>query len=76
MGIQRSDNSYIGAPFGETYVCPGDTLILYGRETALMELDVRTEGTAGEKAHQKAIVTQQQIEQTQSDFDLYSARRK
>ena len=76
LGIQRHDNSYLGAPFGDTYVCPGDTLILYGRKTALMELDMRTEGAAGEKAHQQAIATQQQIEQQESDFDTYSAQRE
>ena len=75
LGIHRSDGSYLGAPYGDTYVCPGDTLILYGRKTALIELDVRQEGAAGEKAHQEAIATQQQIEQTQSDFDTYSTRR-
>ena len=76
LGIQRNDNSYLGAPFGDTYVCPGDTLILYGRKTALMELKMRREGAAGEKAHQLAIATQQQIEREQSDFDTYSARRE
>ena len=70
----RSDGSYLGAPYGDTYICPRDTLILYGRKTALIELDMRTEGAAGEKAHQEAIATQQQIEQAQSGFDTYSAR--
>ena len=69
LGIQRNDSSYVGAPYGDTYVCPGDTLILYGRKTALMELDVRREGIAGEKAHQQAIATQQQIEHEQKQED-------
>lgn len=69
LGIQRSDKSYVGAPYGDTYVCPGDTLILYGRKTALMELDVRREGIAGEKAHQQAIATQQIIEEEQRKSD-------
>ena len=76
LGIQRNNDSYLGAPFGDTYVCSGDTLILYGRKTALIELDMRTKGAAGEKAHQQAIATQQQIEQEQSDFDTYSAKRE
>ena len=69
LGIQRRDKSYIGAPYGDTYVCPGDTLILYGRKVALMELDLRQSGFAGEKAHQQAIATQQQIEQEQRKSD-------
>lgn len=70
LGIQRKDKSYLGAPHGDTFVCPGDTLILYGRRTALMELDVRRQGIAGEQAHQTAIAIQQQIEREQSDRDL------
>ena len=69
LGIQRSDRSYLGAPYGDTYVCPGDTLILYGRKTALMELELRQEGFAGEKAHQHAIATHQQIEKEQRKSD-------
>ena len=69
LGIQRNDKSYVGAPYGDTYVCPGDTLILYGRKVALMELDLRQSGFAGEKAHQQAIATQQQIEQEQRKSD-------
>lgn len=71
LGIQRKDKTYLGAPHGDTLVCPGDTLILYGRKTALMELDVRRKGTAGEQAHQNAIATQQQIEREQSNRDFY-----
>lgn len=74
LGIQRSDKSYVGAPVGETRVCPGDTLILYGRKAALMELDVRREGIVGEKAHQQAIATQQIIEEEQRKSDtIYKA---
>ena len=69
LGIQRSDGSYVGAPYGDTYICPGDTLILYGRKTCLIELDVRREGTAGEKAHQQAIANQQVIEEEQKKSD-------
>jgi hypothetical protein len=70
----RSDGSYIGAPYGDTYVCPGDILILYGRKTALMELELRQEGFAGEKADRQAIATQQQIEKEQRKSDCLSER--
>lgn len=76
LGIQRFDGSYIGAPHGETYICPGDLLILYGRRAALMELDVRHEGFAGDQAHQDATVAQQQIENDQDLQDHYSNRAR
>lgn len=69
LGIQRHDGSYLGAPHGDTSICPGDTLIMYGRKTTLMELDVRREGIAGEQAHQQAIATQQQIESEEERRD-------
>ncbi|HHP7232155.1 MAG TPA: TrkA C-terminal domain-containing protein [Xenococcaceae cyanobacterium] len=68
LGIERGDGSYVGAPNGDTYVCPEDTLILYGRKLDLVELDIRSEGIVGEKAHQQAIAIQQQIAQQQNNL--------
>lgn len=62
LGIERSDRIYIGAPHGNTYIYPGDVLIVYGRRAALVELDVRPGGIEGEKAHRQSIAVQQQIE--------------
>ncbi|WP_319418614.1 hypothetical protein [Pleurocapsa sp. FMAR1] len=61
LGIERRDKSfgmtpqriYIGAPYGDTCIYPGDILIVYERKAALVELDVRLEGIEGEQAHQK-----------------------
>ena len=61
LGIVRSDKSYVGAPYGDTQIQPQDTLILYGRKAALMELDLRKEDITGEQAHRQAIATQQRI---------------
>ena len=41
LSIERRDLIYIGAPYGNTCIYPGDTLIVYGRKAALIELDVR-----------------------------------
>ena len=69
LGIERRDRIYIGAPYGNTYIYPGDTLIVYGRKAALVELDVRFEGIEGEQAHQKAVVIQRKIQQQQNKYD-------
>ena len=69
LGIERQNRIYIGAPYGGTHIYPGDTLILYGRKAALLELDIRTKGIEGEQAHQFAIATQQQIESKQQRRD-------
>ena len=75
LGIERSDRVYIGAPYGNTCIYPGDTLIVYGRKAALIELDVRPQGEEGDRAHQQAIAVQQQIEQEQSNYDRRSKLR-
>ena len=71
LGIERRDRLYIGAPHGNTYICPGDTIIVYGRRAALVELDVRPEGIEGEQAHRHSIAVQQQIEIEQQKRDAF-----
>lgn len=67
LGIDRKGCTYVGAPYGDTYIYPRDTLIVYGRKAALIELDVRRRGVEGEGAHQKAVAIQQQIQQRQNN---------
>jgi hypothetical protein len=55
LGIDRSDGSYLGVPRGDTVIEPGDTLILYGHEDALRQLDLRTKGTGGLAGHLRAV---------------------
>ena len=69
LGIERRDRIYIGTPYGDNCICPGDTLIVYGRKAALIELDVRLDDIEGEQAHQKAVVVQQQIQQQQNNYN-------
>ena len=69
LGIERRDRIYIGAPYGDTCVYPEDTLIVYGRKTALVELDVRLNDPEGQKAHRKAVAIQQQIQQKQNNYN-------
>ena len=69
LGIQRADGSYIGAPTGKTRIYEKDTMILYGRQEALAEIDRRRTGHAGDNAHKKAVAKQQVVvkEQTQQE---------
>ena len=76
LGIERQDRIYIGAPYGNTFIYPGDILIVYGRKAALVELDIRPEGIEGEKAHLKAVVIQQKIQQQQTNRDRQAIKQK
>jgi hypothetical protein len=55
LGIHRDDGSYVGAPKGETTIYPGDTLVLYGRETSIDSLGSRSSDSKGENAHDRAV---------------------
>jgi K+/H+ antiporter YhaU regulatory subunit KhtT len=69
LGIQRKEGKYLGAPDGETKLCPGDTVLLYGRENALIELDQRRKGRGGDSAHQAAVTTQKRVEEEEDAED-------
>lgn len=62
LGVTGTDGVYIGAPTGMTRVQPGDTLILYGREERLNELDRRPIGREGDRMHARAVAHQEQVE--------------
>jgi hypothetical protein len=54
LGIVRTDGSYLGAPNGETVVHPGATLVVYGHQGQLAELDRRPSGEQGDRLHAEA----------------------
>jgi len=58
LGIQKPDGTYIGAPTGKTKIGGKDSMILYGRQEALAELDRRRAGHRGDAAHEKAVAQQ------------------
>ena len=72
LGIEREDKTYVGAPNGSTYIRSFDLLILYGRKTALLELDSRRNDLTGEIAHEKAVRTQQYLMHEQAEQDVLS----
>lgn len=64
LGIKRAEETYVGAPEGETVVQPGETLVLYGRRQRLHELDQRDRVT-GEVKHRSAAAEQRSLWRTQ-----------
>jgi hypothetical protein len=59
LGISRG-GGWIGAPAGATRVEPDDTLVLYGLEDAVCDLDERQRGAAGEAAHARAVASRRE----------------
>jgi len=67
LGVERGDGSYIGAPRGKTELKAGDTLLIYGRQNRIAELDKRPAGSEGSRKHVNAVVEQaeqQRVERT------------
>ncbi|MCF8104413.1 MAG: TrkA C-terminal domain-containing protein [Desulfohalobiaceae bacterium] len=61
LGVRRQDGTYIGNPVGETSLQRGDSLVLYGRISAIDELDKRKSGSHGNREHREAVEEQQDV---------------
>lgn len=72
LGIQRRTGEYFGAPNGSTRLFAGDTLILYGRAPALLEIDERRKGWSGDFEHDQAVAEQEEVarEEQRRDEEL------
>ena len=75
LGITRKDGTYIGAPDGETQVRPEDRLILYGRDTALEQVQQRRLGLAGDLEHDAAVSEQKRVVQEEKAKEKASSSR-
>lgn len=69
LGIKRRDGSYLGAPNGDTPVRSGDTLLLYGRESGLAEIDERRRGFAGDAEHELAVAAHEEVRREEKRRD-------
>ncbi len=54
LGIGRHNGNYIGAPSGNSLICAGDTLVIYGPLERMEDLDSRNAGVQGDQAHATA----------------------
>jgi hypothetical protein len=60
LAVVRTDGTYLGVPNRDTCLLPDDTLILYGSDTAVHDLDERPAGPDGDRRHEQAVVRQHQ----------------
>jgi hypothetical protein len=54
LGIQRRNGGYDGAPKGRATVHAGDTLLLYGHQDRIAQLDDRVKGPLGDAEHERS----------------------
>ncbi len=57
LGVQR-DGDYLGAPTGTLQVLPGDSLLVYGPQQRIVDLDERPAGARGEAMRADAVTDQ------------------
>ena len=69
LGITRESGTYLGAPDGDTRIRETDQLILYGRSSAIRELDQRRRGASGDRQHMEKTHEQQRIREQEKAVD-------
>ncbi len=67
--VTRKDGTYIGGPMGNTKLLPYDTIMLYGRTSAVQKLDERKRGQTGDEEHVREVVRQMGVVQEQEADD-------
>ncbi len=63
LGIQRRNGGYDGAPKGTSTVHAGDTLLLYGHQDRIAQLDDRVQGPLGDAEHAQSMAEVARSEQ-------------
>jgi len=69
LGLTRADGGYVGAPRGETTLAAGDTVLLYGRDTVLDDLDARRAGVGGELRHAESVAREREAAGTEEGME-------
>ena len=69
LGIEKQDGSYLGAPRGYTRLDAGDSLILYGQQKSLLDLDNRRAGMEGNVQHVLAVTRQMDLMEVERDSE-------
>jgi NhaP-type Na+/H+ and K+/H+ antiporter len=76
LGIIRKNRKYIGAPTGDTKIYAGDTLILYGKQHQLENIDTRPKGPRGNLSHVDAVAQQQDVIKEEQATDTEQAEEE
>jgi len=62
LGIRSRDGAFVGAPRGNSYILTGDKVILYGKESAIREVDEREAGHLGNEQHKRKVREIREVE--------------
>lgn len=76
LGINRKSGKYLGVPRHDTQICPGDTLIIYGRASAIIRLSERKKGTQGDLERWLSEKENKKISKAESRQDQEMVQQK
>lgn len=65
LAVERPTGTFSGVPTASTVVRAGDVLVVYGRTSALDELDRRRAGPAGRSARASAVAEQREVDEAE-----------
>lgn len=69
LAIKRPDGTYRGIPVADTMIQADDTLIIYGRVTAVAAIDERKHGKLGDIEHYDSVLEEKRIEEEERKAD-------
>jgi hypothetical protein len=67
LGINRKNGSYLGLPGPESLICPGDSLVIYGRATAIRRINARKKGYLGNRERQQSEKENKKIKKQEKE---------
>lgn len=69
LGINRKNGTYLGIPGPQSIICPGDTLVIYGRATAIRRINARKEGYQGNRERRQSEKENRKIQTLEKKED-------
>lgn len=70
LGIERQNGTYLGIPNGHSVICPGDTLVVYGRAPAIIRLSERKKGEKGDRERKLSEKEAFKIKKNETSNDM------
>lgn len=76
LGINRKNGNYLGIPSHDSVICPGDTLVIYGRSSAIKRINLRKKGSHGNFERKLSEKENKKIKHQETSQDRSSVKNE
>ena len=76
LGINRKNGTYLGIPGPDSTICPGDTLVIYGRSSAINRINLRKKGSTGNFERKLSEKENKKIKEEENKKDQASLQKQ